>query len=104
MDTPLTLARAPASSLTNAPVPAHAVALHWRNSFAAMDPAFFTRLSPTSLPSPYWVGQSLAVAHELIHALQDQKTSLGERFGQVGGEERNALIAVTEGQAVWVTD
>lgn len=46
----------------------------------------------------------LAMAHELIHALQDQKASLGERFGKIGGEDRSALIAVTEGQAVWVTD
>lgn len=46
----------------------------------------------------------LAAAHELIHALQDQKTSLGERFSKLRGEEKSSLIAVTEGQAVWVTD
>lgn len=46
----------------------------------------------------------LAVVHEMIHALQDQKTALGERFATTSGEEKSTLIAVTEGQAVWVTD
>jgi uncharacterized protein YdiU (UPF0061 family) len=39
--------------------------LHWRNSFAALGPAFFTRLAPTPLPAPYWVGRNTAVAEEL---------------------------------------
>ena len=46
----------------------------------------------------------LAVAHELVHALQDQKTGLGERLKKVSGEELAALTAITEGQAVWATD
>jgi hypothetical protein len=46
----------------------------------------------------------LALAHEMIHALQDQKTGLGTRLGKLTGEERSALVAVSEGQAVWVTD
>ena len=46
----------------------------------------------------------LAVAHELVHALQDQRTGLGERLRKASGEEWGALTAVTEGQAVWATD
>ncbi len=46
----------------------------------------------------------LAVAHELVHALQDQKTGLGERLKAASGEEWAALTSVTEGQAVWSTD
>jgi uncharacterized protein YdiU (UPF0061 family) len=39
--------------------------LNWHNSFAALGEDFFTALTPTSLPAPYWVGRSKAVAHEL---------------------------------------
>ena len=45
--------------------PARAAALQWRNSFARLDPAFFTRLLPTPLPAPYWVGRSQQVAAAL---------------------------------------
>ena len=50
------------------PAPAadrHAHHLQWHNSFAALDPAFFTRLTPSRLPEPYWVGLSQQVAREL---------------------------------------
>jgi hypothetical protein len=46
----------------------------------------------------------LALAHELVHAIQEQKCGLGERLAKTSGEERGALMAVSEGQAVWVTD
>ncbi len=39
--------------------------LRWNNRFAALGPAFFTRLAPQPLPAPYWVGRSRAVAREL---------------------------------------
>ncbi len=39
--------------------------LRWREGFAALGPAFYTRLRPTPLPEPYWVGRSAAVAREL---------------------------------------
>jgi uncharacterized protein YdiU (UPF0061 family) len=39
--------------------------LRWRNRFAELGPAFFTRLQPTPLPAPYWVGRSEAAAREL---------------------------------------
>lgn len=34
----------------------------WRNRFAGLGPAFFTRLAPTPLPAPYWVGTSASTA------------------------------------------
>ncbi|WP_213958667.1 MULTISPECIES: YdiU family protein [unclassified Variovorax] len=39
--------------------------LRWRNEFAALPPKFFTRLQPTPLPDPYWVGRSSAAARQL---------------------------------------
>jgi serine/tyrosine/threonine adenylyltransferase len=39
--------------------------LRWRNGFAALAPAFYTRLRPTPLPEPYWVGRSQSVARQL---------------------------------------
>ena len=39
--------------------------LSWSNSLAALGPAFFTRLAPTPLPAPHWVGRNDAVAQEL---------------------------------------
>jgi len=39
--------------------------LAWRNDFSKLGPAFHTRLEPTPLPSPYWVGRSLAVVRQL---------------------------------------
>ncbi len=39
--------------------------LQWRNSFAALGPAFFTELAPTPLEAPHWVGRSDEVADAL---------------------------------------
>ena len=39
--------------------------LHFDNRFAALSSAFFTRLQPTPLPDPYWVGRSDATARLL---------------------------------------
>ena len=39
--------------------------LHWQEGFSRLGDAFFTRLSPRPLPSPYWVGVSRQVAREL---------------------------------------
>ncbi|WP_332738994.1 protein adenylyltransferase SelO [Hydrogenophaga sp.] len=36
--------------------------LAWQNRFAGLGEAFYTRLSPTALPAPHWVGTSPAVA------------------------------------------
>ena len=35
------------------------------NSFASLDPQFYTELRPTPLPAPYWVGRSERLAQEL---------------------------------------
>ena len=39
--------------------------LQWRNSFAGLGPAFYTRLQPQSLPAPYWVAASPDAARVL---------------------------------------
>ncbi|TPG26616.1 protein adenylyltransferase SelO [Variovorax guangxiensis] len=39
--------------------------LRLHDGFAALGPTFFTRLRPTPLPAPYWVGRSNATAHLL---------------------------------------
>ena len=39
--------------------------MEFDNRFAALGPAFVTRLQPTPLPDPYWVGRSNATAHLL---------------------------------------
>ena len=40
-------------------------ALRWRDGFATLGPAFYTRLQPTPLPEPYWVGRCDALAREI---------------------------------------
>ncbi|MDE2414780.1 MAG: YdiU family protein [Comamonadaceae bacterium] len=37
----------------------------WHDGFAALGPAFFTRLHPTPLPAPHWVGMSAEVGRLL---------------------------------------
>ena len=37
----------------------------WVNRFAALPPAFHTRLQPSPLPAPYWVGRNRRLAAEL---------------------------------------
>ncbi|RZI69536.1 MAG: YdiU family protein [Variovorax sp.] len=39
--------------------------LRWNNRFARLGAMFSTRLQPTPLPAPYWVGRSAQAAHEL---------------------------------------
>lgn len=39
--------------------------LAWNNTFAALGPAFFTRLAAAPLPAPRWVGRNDALAQEL---------------------------------------
>ncbi|MBP6597861.1 MAG: YdiU family protein [Giesbergeria sp.] len=37
----------------------------WNNTFSALGTAFFTRLAPTPLRAPHWVGRNEALAHAL---------------------------------------
>ena len=37
----------------------------WNNTFSALGTAFFTRLAPTPLRAPHWVGRNVALAHAL---------------------------------------
>lgn len=46
----------------------------------------------------------LAMAHELVHALQDQRAGLSKRLLKSSGEARVCLTCVSEGHAVWATD
>ena len=39
--------------------------LQWRERFAALPSGFYTRLQPTPLPEPYWVGRSTAAARQI---------------------------------------
>ena len=41
------------------------IGLTWINGFSALGADFFTELAPETLPAPYWVGQSIAVAARL---------------------------------------
>jgi serine/tyrosine/threonine adenylyltransferase len=50
------------SSAIDAPNAALNLGLAWHNRFAQLGEAFFTRLQPTPLPHPHWVGTSTAVA------------------------------------------
>ena len=45
--------------------PPHALGLAWSNRFAALGPAFHTRLAPQPLGDPYWVARSQGMAREL---------------------------------------
>ncbi len=51
--------------VTREPAVADFAAGRWCAGFAALGPAFYTRLQPTPLPDPYWVGTSDAVAQML---------------------------------------
>lgn len=46
----------------------------------------------------------LALAHELVHALQDQAADLSQRLDTLTGEPEKCLLAISEGHAVVVTD
>lgn len=58
----MTLIAQPTTSLANV----HAAPrLPWRNSFAALDSAFYTRLQPQPLPQPYAISHNRALANAL---------------------------------------
>ena len=49
-------------SLLNPPAPETLV---WRNCFATLGEAFFTRLSPSPLPAPHWISRNPALMAEM---------------------------------------
>ena len=49
-------------SLLNPPAPETLV---WRNRFATLGEAFFTRLSPSPLPAPHWISRNPALIAEM---------------------------------------
>jgi uncharacterized protein YdiU (UPF0061 family) len=53
------------SALDGSPQPVAASALTWQEGFAALGPAFFTRLRPTPLPDVHWIAQSPSAIAEL---------------------------------------
>ena len=55
----------PARATAPHPATHPAAALRWTNRFARLPGVFHTRLSPTPLPDPYWVGRNLALAQDL---------------------------------------
>ncbi|HAL37466.1 MAG TPA: YdiU family protein [Polaromonas sp.] len=59
--------------------------LKWVNSFARLDPGFYTELQPTPLPSPYWVGRSRALAREL--GLEDHWLESDEALAALTGNQ-----------------
>ncbi len=69
------------------PAPATSTPLQarWRNDFAALDPALYTRLPPTPLSEPYWVGRSQRVAEllELDHPWMDSDVALQALTGNL---------------------
>ena len=52
--------RSPSDAALADPAP-----IAWREGFAALGPAFLTRLQPTPLPAPYWVGRNPELATQL---------------------------------------
>ncbi|MFT3776760.1 MAG: YdiU family protein [Ottowia sp.] len=48
-----------------APAQRHDAGWAWRNRFAALGDAFYTRLAPVPLRAPYWVARSASMAREL---------------------------------------
>ena len=105
----------------DAPLPLN-LGFEWSNGFAQLGSDFFTELDPETLPAPYWVGQSSAVAcllgldearlhsPELLQALTGNLPLAGSRplasvysghqFGQWAGQlgdGRAVLLGETRG-------
>ncbi|WP_171016068.1 protein adenylyltransferase SelO [Ramlibacter sp. 2FC] len=79
--------------------------LHWRNRFAALGPAFYTRLMPQPLPAPHWVARSQAMARELGLAPEwlDSPAALAVFSGNQGLAGSEPLASVYSGHqfGVW---
>ncbi len=53
------------TELVDAPTRPATLGVPWRNTFAALGPAFYTALSPTPLPEPYLVGVNAPLARDM---------------------------------------
>ena len=84
---PLTPCRAGLlAPLHNRPMtPAFDTTLTWLHSFAGLGPDFHTRLAPTPLPAPYWVGRNRALAREL--GLQDAWLESADTLAALSGNQ-----------------
>jgi len=80
-------------------------ALPWQHRFAALGPAFHTRLAPTPLPAPYWVGRSRRVADllGLAPAWSDDDAALAALTGNVELPGSDPMATVYSGHqfGVW---
>jgi uncharacterized protein YdiU (UPF0061 family) len=80
-------------------------ALAWRNRFAALPVAFYTKLAPTPLPDPYLVATSPTACAELGIAVADLKTpaAIGVLVGNHVPSRADPLAAVYSGHqfGVW---
>ena len=79
--------------------------LAWNNTFAALGPEYSTRLAPTPLPSPFWVGQNDAVARALgldlewFHSNDALQAFAGNRT--IGGSAPLASVYSSHQFGVW---
>ncbi len=80
-----------------------AINLPLDNSFASLPPAFYTRLMPTPLPSPYLVGVSAAAAQLIGLSEAEVAASLDVIIGNTVPERAQPLAAVYSGHqfGVW---
>ncbi|MBV7534617.1 YdiU family protein [Duganella sp. sic0402] len=80
-----------------------AAKLPLNNSFASLPPAFYTRLMPTPLPSPYLVGVSEPAAQMIGLTPEDLAASLDILIGNAVPERAQPLAAVYSGHqfGVW---
>ncbi len=71
----------------------------WQPGFAALGPAFYTRLQPEPLPAPYWVGRSAKVAGQLGLTAQqmDSENLLKALTGNQLLPDSNPLASVYSG-------
>ena len=65
--------------------PALATSLNWNNSFARLGPDFYTELTPSPLPSPYWVGRNRSLAREL--GLEGEWLESAEALAALSGNQ-----------------
>ena len=66
-------------------LPLERVDLKWDNSFARLGLDFYTELTPSPLPSPYWVGKNRSLAREL--GLESEWLESAESLAALSGNQ-----------------